>query len=119
MRLTPERFVLAGGMIEFQKETLARFREHVLDDARGSELTAIVADLRAGGYFVGGESYKRLPSGVPPDHPRASLLKHGALFANRETKHPPELGTAAFPELVLEHFVRMAPLHTWLVALGA
>jgi uncharacterized protein (TIGR02453 family) len=119
LRLTPTRLVLAAGMIEFQKETLVRYRERLLDDARGAELSTIVSELRAAGYVVGGESYLRTPKGVPPDHPRASLAKHRGLFATRDMEHPPELGTPHFPELVMEHFARMAPLHAWLVPLGS
>jgi uncharacterized protein (TIGR02453 family) len=118
VRLTPARLVLAAGMIEFQKDTLARYREHLLDDTRGPELATIVSELRAGGYVVGGEGYKRMPVGFPPEHPRAPLFKHRGLFATLEMQHPPELGTPSFPELALEHFARMAPLHAWLVALG-
>jgi uncharacterized protein (TIGR02453 family) len=115
LRLTPVRLVLAAGMIEFQKERLARYREHVQGDQRGAPLAAIVNDLRADGYFVGGESYKKTPRGVPADHPRAELLKHSGLFATFDGEHPKELGTPAFVDFAFSHFARMAKLHTWLV----
>ena len=117
LRLTPVRLILAAGMIEFQEETLERYREHVLDDERGAALTTIVSDLRVDGYFVGGESYKRLPRGVPADHARATLLKHGGVFANLTVDHPKELGTPAFVDFSFTHFSRMARLHAWLVGL--
>jgi uncharacterized protein (TIGR02453 family) len=117
MRLTPDRLILAAGMIEFQKERLSKYREHVLDDARGEALVRIVRDLRQDGYVVGGESYKRTPRGVPADHPRATLLKHGGVFSNLNIEHPSELGTSAFVEFAFAHFSRMAALHAWLVAL--
>ena len=117
LRLTPVRLVLAAGMIEFQKETLGRYREHVLDDERGTALATIVVDLRADGYVVGGESYKKTPRGVPADHPRAELLKHSGVFATLNGEHPKELGTPAFVDFALRHFSRMAKLHAWLVGL--
>jgi uncharacterized protein (TIGR02453 family) len=117
MRLTPTRLVLAAGMIEFQKERLSQYREHVLDDVRGAALETIVRDLRGDGCFVGGESYKRTPRGVPADHPRATLLKHGGVFANVDIEHPNELGTPAFVDFSFARFSRMAELHAWLVAL--
>jgi uncharacterized protein (TIGR02453 family) len=119
LRLTPDRLILAGGMVEFQKETLARYRDHVLDDVRGPELEAIVRDLRADGYVIAGESYKRIPAGIPTDHPRAALLKHGAVFATLTVEHPTELGTPSFVDFAFLHFQCMAPLHAWLVALKA
>ncbi|HEX6277634.1 MAG TPA: DUF2461 domain-containing protein [Polyangiaceae bacterium] len=118
VRLSAERLVLAAGMVEFQKQTLARYREHVLHEARGPALAAVVAELRGAGYVVGGESYKKVPRGVPADHPRAALSKHGGLFATLEGVHPDELGTAGFVDYALSHFSRMAPVHAWLVGLG-
>jgi uncharacterized protein (DUF2461 family) len=118
LRLTPARLVLATGMIEFQKETLRRYREHVLDEERGTMVATIVRDLRANGYAVGGESYKKTPRGVPADHPRAELLKHRGLIANLNIEHPSELGKPAFVEFSFTHFSRMARLHAWLVALS-
>lgn len=118
LRLTASRLVLAGGMIEFQKGTLERYRDAVLDEARGSELVTIVDALRAGGYFVAGEGYKRVPRGVPADHPRAALVKHRGLFTTLDTAHPPELSTPAFVDFALEHFRSFGPLHAWLVALA-
>jgi uncharacterized protein (TIGR02453 family) len=117
LRLTPVRLVLAAGMVEFQKETLSRFRQHLLDDERGTALSAIVGRLRADGYVVGGESYKKTPRGVSADHPRAALSKHGGLFATLDGEHPKELGTPAFVDFTFTHFSHMAPLHAWLVAL--
>jgi uncharacterized protein (TIGR02453 family) len=117
LRLTPARLILAAGMIEFQKEALGRYREQVLDDERGTALATIVRDLRADGYVVGGESYKKTPRGVPALHPRAALLKHSGVFATLDGEHPQELGTPAFVDFSFAHFSRMAPLHAWLVAL--
>ena len=117
LRLTPTRLILAAGTIEFQKETLARFREHVLGDERGERLEAIVRDLRAEGYVVFGESYKKTPRGVPAEHPRAGLLKHGGLIATLDGEHPKELSTPAFVDFSFSHFSRMEKLHAWLVGI--
>ena len=118
LRLTASRLVLAGGMIEFQKGTLERYREAVLDDERGENLVSIVDTLRAGGYFVGGEGYKRAPRGVPADHPRVGLARHRGLFTTLDIEHPAELRTPRFVDFALAHFRSFGPLHAWLVALG-
>jgi uncharacterized protein (TIGR02453 family) len=118
VRLTPTRLTLAGGMVEFQKETLARYREQLLDDERSAALAMIVRGLRGDGYVVGGESYRRAPRGIPADHPCADLAKHSGVFATLDGEHPPELGSPAFVDFTFNHFSRMAPLHAWLVALG-
>lgn len=118
LRLGPTRLTLAAGMIEFQKETLPRYREHVLDEERGAALSRIVGEVRAHGYVVLGEGYKRTPPGVPADHPRAELLKHRGLFATLDREHPPELATPAFVDFCFGHCAQLAPLHAWLAALG-
>lgn len=117
VRLSSSELVLAAGMIELQTQRLPRYREHVLDDARGEELVRVVYDLRAAGYVVGGEGYKRPPPGVAADHPRVALLKHRGLFVTWNVAHPPELFTETFVDYACEHFARMAPLHAWLVEL--
>jgi hypothetical protein len=104
-------------MIEFQKETLARYREQLLDEERGVALADVVEELRRQGYVVGGESYKRTPRGIPADHPRAALLRRGGLFATLDLDHPSELATPGFVGFAFDHFARMAPLHLWLVGL--
>jgi len=117
LRLSSTRLILAAGMVEFQPTTRARYREHLLADERGAELARIVEAMGAEGYLVGGESYKRPPRGVPPDHPRVTLAKHSGLFATLNGEHPSELGTPAFVDFCAGHFARMAPLHAWLVGL--
>ncbi len=88
-RLTPKTLLLGAGMHRFEPPALARYRAAVLDDRKGAALAAIVAKLRKAGYDVGTESYKKVPAGVAPDHPRAALLRHGGLHAGWEGKHRP------------------------------
>jgi len=116
LRMTRTELVLAAGMIEFQKATLTRYRENLLDEAHGAALSAVVEELRARGYVVMGEGYQRTPKGIPADHPRAALAKHRGLFATLTVEHPPELRTPAFPDFLMAHFMSLAPLHAWLVA---
>ena len=118
VRLSATSLVLAGGMIELQKETLGRYRSDVLDDVRGRALEAAVAELRAKGYVVGGESFKRVPRGMPAEHPRAALLRHSGVFATLSGAHPAELATPAFVDFAFAHFESMSKLHGWLVALA-
>ncbi len=119
LRLSPSALVLATGMVEFQKQTLPVYRQHVLDEERGGALSLVVDELRAAGYAVVGEGYKKTPRGVPAEHPRAALLKHRGLIATLSGEHPPELTTPGFVDFARSHFARMAKLHAWLVGLHA
>ncbi len=114
-RLTADKLLLGAGMHGFAPPVLARYRAAVLDEQRGEALVKIVKKLRAAGYNVGTESYKKVPAGVPADHPRAALLKHGGLHAGWEGKHPPALKSAACVDFVAGHYKAIAPLHRWLL----
>jgi uncharacterized protein (TIGR02453 family) len=116
-RLTPSRLMLGAGMHGFVPPVLARYRAAVLDDRKGAALAKVVAKVRSLGYEVGGETYKKVPQGVPADHPRAALLKHGGLTSGWEGKHPKELASPAIVDFVAAHFVAVAPIHAWLAGI--
>jgi uncharacterized protein (TIGR02453 family) len=113
-RLTPDRLLLGAGMHGFMPPALARYRAAVLDAKKGAALARVVEALRAKGYDVGTETYKKVPGGVAADHPRAALLRHSGLHAGWEGKHPRELGAPTFVSFVAERFAAVAPIHRWL-----
>jgi uncharacterized protein (TIGR02453 family) len=117
LRLTPKTLMLGAGMHMFAPPVLATYRKAASRDRDGAALAKIVGQLRAAGYEVGGETYKKTPRGVPDAHPRAALLKHSGLYVGWEAKHPRELGSAKLLDLIAKHYAKMAPLHRWLVAM--
>lgn len=114
-RMHHDRLLLGAGIHGFEKAALASFREAVAGDP-GAELAKITAKLAKAGYDVGGESYKKVPRGYDPEHPRADLLRHGAMHAGIEMKMPAEAASAKLTTLALRHYRKLAPLHHWLVA---
>ena len=102
------------GTYQFDPPKLARWRKAVAGKP-GDALAPLIAKLRKAGYRVGGyETYKRVPQGFAPDHPRAELLKMKGL-------------TCAFPEIpagllhkpgladwMFKHAKATAPLVIWL-----
>ena len=116
-RLTPERLLLGGGIHRFEPARLARYRQAVLEPKQGAELARIAARLRKQGYEVGTETYKKPPRGLPEDHVRATLLRHGGLHAGWEDQHPAALHTPAIVDFVAKHYAALAPLHAWLRAM--
>jgi uncharacterized protein (TIGR02453 family) len=113
-RLTPTELLLGSGMHGFAPPVLARYRAAVLDSKKGAALTRAVSKVRKAGYEIGGETYKKTPSGVPADHPRAALLRHSGLYAGWTGKHPKELAQPRFTDFVAKHFAATAPIHAWL-----
>jgi uncharacterized protein (TIGR02453 family) len=87
-RLTPDESILGAGIHRFAPPTVARYRTAVLDSRRGGALARLVESLRADGYEVGTESYKKVPAGATPDHSRATLLRHGGLHATWQGEAP-------------------------------
>jgi len=97
-RLTPQTLVLGGGMHMLDKPDLAR----------------VVTKLERAGYDIGGERYKRVPSGYPSDHPRAALLRRDGVYAGRDLPLPPEATTSKFPSFCAGQFRKVTPLVDWL-----
>ena len=114
-RLTPNELLLGGGMHHFDPAQLERYRTDVVDDGRGSALQDEVERLRAAGYQIGGERYKRTPRGFEAPEDRASLLLHEGIFAWLAfSPVPAEVFTAAFPRFCAERYRPLAPLVGWL-----
>ncbi|MEM7154468.1 MAG: DUF2461 domain-containing protein [Myxococcota bacterium] len=115
-RLLHDRVMLGAGMHGFPKEQLTTFRAAVDDDEIGSALVTVGKRLAKAGYPLEGQSYKRVPRGYDTEHPRAELLRHGALHAGSTLEPlPEELHSAKFVGLCMRHFKKLLPLHTWLV----
>jgi len=116
LRLSAHGLMLGAGLHAFSASgMLDRYQQAVVDDERGLQLK-LAAD-RVGMDRVRGRTYKRVPHGLPADHPRADWLRHSGLYAEISQPLPPELYTPALPELCLEQFAHLAPLQQWLVDL--
>ena len=120
VRIEPDGVSLYAGIHVFPKPFLSAYREAVVDEELGAELEAAMTAVReAGAYTLGGEHYKRVPSGYDADHPRADLLRYNGLWAHKADAVDAALITR--PRLVeacLEHCRNLAPLHRWLVKVG-
>jgi hypothetical protein len=65
-------------------ESIALFRAAVAADGSGRALEDLVVSLAADGHEIRGDVMSRVPRGYPAGHPRAALLKHRSLIADRE-----------------------------------
>lgn len=114
LSLDARNLTVAAGRYELTPEQLAKFRKRVAADATGAPLAAIVAKLEKTGYQMGGEQLKRVPAGLPPDHPRARLLKHKLLYIYKNFGLQPWLGSPAARKHILKVWSDAAPLNDWL-----
>jgi uncharacterized protein (TIGR02453 family) len=102
------------GHHEFSKPLLQAYRAAVLDERRGKQLQAAVAELQsAKGFEVGGEQSKRVPAGLDPEHPRADLLRHKALYGRSPQIQVKTLQSRALVDRCIEYAQAMAPLQRW------
>jgi uncharacterized protein (TIGR02453 family) len=117
VRLRPATVVLGAGMHRFEPPVLAAYRAAVADEGTGRALEeALGAATGLRGATVGGLAYKRVPRGFAADHPRAELLRHGALYVSGEWKLPRAVSSPAFVGWAAERLERLSPVERWLTA---
>ena len=118
VRLRPDSVGLGAGMHRFEPAALAAYRAAVNDARTGRELEeALKRATQLTGTGVGGEAYKRVPRGFGADHPRAALLRHGALYVSGEWKLPRVASSRGFVTWTAGRLERMAPVERWLTAI--
>jgi uncharacterized protein (TIGR02453 family) len=105
---------LANGIYAFDASQLARWRKAVIGKP-GDALQATMDALKKQGFTVGGHNdYKRIPPGLPQDHPRSELLKLRGLTATFPAIPRGLIHDKAFVKWVVERATKAAPLVMWL-----
>ena len=105
---------VASGRYEFTPEQLTKFRKKVAAESTGVPLAAIVAKLEKDGYEIGGEELKRVPAGLPQDHPRERLLRRKLLYVYKNFGLKPWLGSTAARKQIVRVFTDAEPLNAWM-----
>jgi uncharacterized protein (TIGR02453 family) len=106
---------LMAGIFKFSPEMLNAYRNAVLDERTGRELTEVLESLqKAGVYQIGGEHYKRVPAGFDPTHKRADLLRYVGLYLFSPGIPISAVQTPALVDICYAHFQKMAPIFLWL-----
>jgi len=116
--LQPGEIYVGGGVWHPEKEWLTAFRDRIVD--HGDEFQALVDEPSFRKTFgeVGddGESLKRVPTGYPPDHPMADLLrKKNVTFGRRLADD--EAMSPALPRTIADAFAVATPLMRWLATI--
>lgn len=111
----PESFAAAGHYM-MDARMLERFRAAIADDKRGRELDKILNALTKKGFVVRShDSYKRVPKGYDPEHPRAEHLKRRGLTVTFPALPKGILSSAKLGAWLVTHAKAAAPLVEWLV----
>ena len=116
-RMTPQSLILGTGIHAFSKTALASYREAIVNPPEGSALVNAIRRVeQAGPYEMGGDSFKRVPTGYDPDGEQAELLKKKGLYVQIEGPIPHNIFTRKFVDYCVAHFRNIHPVHQWLVA---
>jgi uncharacterized protein (TIGR02453 family) len=116
VRLDASGFGVYVGRWHFDRSELEPFRDAVVDEELGTALTGAIETVQAAGdYAVGGEHYKRVPTGYDKEHERADLLRHNGLWAHTSIPDTAVVGKPELVDAIIGHFSDMAPLHHWIV----
>jgi uncharacterized protein (TIGR02453 family) len=115
VRIDSGGLLAGGGFRAHSTAQVERYREAVDDDASGSELSAVVAALRAEGFTFEGEQLKTRPRGYDADHPRLDLLRYKSLMAVMTFGTPAWLATDRAQDEVNDVWRAVAPLTAWVV----
>ncbi len=108
--------MLGGGLYQFPKDMLQRYREAVIDKSSGKGVSDIVHRLKQEKISIGGAYYKRVPEGYDPNHENSELLRHNGLYTMVETKIPKEFYSDKLIDYCFERYKKMHPLHKWILA---
>jgi uncharacterized protein (TIGR02453 family) len=103
------------GMYHLEPAQLTRFRDAIVDDPSGEQLTAIVKVLRTAKIGVAAhDTLKTAPRGYPKDHPRADLLRYKGLITWKQWPVAAWLGTPKAKTRVVDFLRASGPLNDWL-----
>jgi uncharacterized protein (TIGR02453 family) len=115
--LQPGEIFVGGGVWHPEPSWIAAFRHRVVDEYDGfREIVEAPAFREAfGAVSDDGESLKRVPTGFPPDHPAADILrKKNVTFGQRLSDD--EALSPALPSTIADAFAVAVPLMRYLAS---
>jgi len=110
--------MVGAGFYEASSARLAVIREAISDDAHGTQIERILAELEQSGWKVGGETLKTAPRGYDVEHPRIALLRHKSLTVGREYGFDPVIHTHELIDRIRDDWRLATPFLDWVAAHG-
>ncbi len=101
------------GFYEASGPRLARIREAIADERRGTDLAQILAGLTGTGWTLGGDRLKTSPRGYDAGHPRIELLRHRSMTLSRSYGFEPFIHTPELLDRVRADWREAVPFVSW------
>jgi uncharacterized protein (TIGR02453 family) len=115
IQLSADGLMVGSGLFHPARDQLARLREAIADDRRGTELEEVLTGLRgAGATIEAADALTTAPRGYPRDHPRIELLRMKGIIGTISHRPAPWLHTAEARDVVAGGWRALRPLHAWL-----
>ena len=106
--------VAGSGYHVMARDQLERYRDAVVDDRAGPQLTTAVAKADGAGLELWGESLATAPRGYPRDHVRIELLRRKSLALGATIKSGRGISRADSLQFVSKTWRAAAPVTGWL-----
>ena len=118
VHIQPGHSYVGGGMWHPETPRLDAFRRAIVDDPEG--VRAVLEDpefLRRLGPLDSHETLKRVPPGLPADHPMAAQLRFKDLTFGRGLSDD-EVVSPSLPDVLAEDLASAVPVFRFLASLG-
>jgi uncharacterized protein (TIGR02453 family) len=106
--------VAGSGYFRMARDQLDRYRDGVVDDEHGPELSGLVATATRAGLQLWGDSLATAPRGYRKDHERIELLRRKNLTLGDTLKFGGGIGRSAGLRFVADTWRSAAPVTGWL-----
>jgi uncharacterized protein (TIGR02453 family) len=117
--LQPGEIYVGGGIWRPEKPWIDAFRRRVADEP--AEILGLIARppfrKTFGSLSTDGHALQRVPTGFPPDHPAADILKLKDVVFGRRLSDA-DATSPALPELIADTFATALPVMRYLAAIG-
>jgi uncharacterized protein (TIGR02453 family) len=115
--LSPGEIFVGGGIWHPEKAWLDAFRRRVVDEP--GRLRELIDEPRFRSTFgsLGGDELRRVPTGFPPDHPEADLLRKKDVTFGRRLSDA-EAMSPGLPDLIADTFEVAMPVMRYLASVG-
>ncbi len=104
---------IGAGFYSVDSGQLARIREAIDDERRGTELERILGWLRTKGWELSGDLLKTSPRGYDAGHPRIDLLRHKSMTLGKSYGFEPFIHTPELLTRVRRDWRQARPFVDW------